>query len=183
MDQSLFAFFDSEDLLPTSVCPLIIIGEITSDEQKNKEKEEQKKKQEEQRKDKEKDKEQADLSLSPLEKNPIKNIMVYLWIGSKTTYFNQAKQILSEHFQGNDSHNHADVSSLILSTVENHSLKDSEKTNLNEQINNHHFELDITQLLILLIRNNSKLSIKEVSSVYFEFEGEESNSFWNYFYQ
>lgn len=178
-------FFDSEDLLPTSVCPLIIIGEITSDEQKNKEKEEQKKKQEEQRKDKEKekDKEQTNLPLSPLEKNPIKNIMVYLWIGSKTTYFNQAKQILSEHFQGNDSHNHADVSSLILSTAENQSLKDYEKTNLNEQINNHHFELDITQLLILLIRNNSKLSIKEISSIYFEFEGEESNSFWNYFYQ
>ncbi|POM81978.1 Dual specificity phosphatase catalytic domain protein [Cryptosporidium meleagridis] len=161
-------FFDSEDLLPSSVCPLVIIGEINSDEQKNKEKEEQKKKQEEQRKGGEKD--------------LIKNTMVYLWIGSKTKYFNQAKTILSERFQGRDSHCHVDVSSLLLNTAENQSLKDCEKTNLSEEINNH-FELDITQLLILLIRNNSKLSTKEISSVYFEFEGEESNSFWNYFYQ
>ncbi|KAH8584754.1 dual specificity phosphatase [Cryptosporidium sp. chipmunk genotype I] len=179
-------FFDSEDLLPASVCPLIIIGEIASEGEKNK-KEEKKEKKEERKKDQERieennAEEQGNISLSPLDMDSMKAVVVYLWIGSKTTYFNQAKKILSEYFQGNGNHNHVDVSSLLFIREESKGSQNSEITDFNEQINNR-FELDITQLLILLIRNNSKLSLKDIKSVYFEFEGEESNSFWNYFYQ
>lgn len=158
-------FFDSEDLLPGSVCPLIIIEKIASETGKDKD-------------------ERVGEQLASLPTSPDKdsrNIVIYLWIGSKTIYFNQAKEILSQNFGTTENHNnYLDVKSLLIGkTCQNSHHFDNDDHSA--QIN--HFELDITQLLILLIRNNSKLSLKDIKSIYFEFEGEESNSFWNYFYQ
>lgn len=162
-------FFDSEDLLPGSVCPLVIFGETVAEEDRDREKEQQ-------------------AHLSTVLDKELKSVVIYLWIGSKTDYFSQAKKILSDHFRLDESHNsHVDVRPLLLKYDESPGLQDfpekGAKTGGREDptpINQ--FKLDIGQLLILLIRNNSKLSLKDIGSVYFEFEGQESNSFWNYFY-
>ncbi|KAJ1614589.1 dual specificity phosphatase [Cryptosporidium canis] len=154
-------FFDSEDLLPGSVCPLVIIDEALSEQQGE---------------------EAAGPPGPPAPPDVgLRSVVIYLWIGSKTIYFSQAKKILSEHPCPEESHHsHVDIGPLILQRdlASSKSLDHNSKPReLAGQL-----EPDISQLVILLIRNNSRLSLKDVHSVYFEFEGEESNTFWNYFY-
>ncbi|KAK6589102.1 hypothetical protein RS030_233537 [Cryptosporidium xiaoi] len=131
-------YFDLDDLLPESVCPLVIASEGYNGKLP-----------------------------SPGVVSGVENeFTIYFWLGSNTNFFNQAKEIICNHETSDN-----DIRDLVLSYSDR-----------SVQFSKNH-EFGILDLVLLFINNMSFITLKNIKGIYFEFENQESDKFWDLFYQ
>ncbi|KAH8738612.1 hypothetical protein FG386_000607 [Cryptosporidium ryanae] len=131
-------YFDSDDLLPESVCPLVINTKRYV----------------------------GNSNLVGISTETENEFTIYLWLGSNTCFFRQAKEIIGDS-----------------NTLINKNIKDLILTysNKNEYTGKNQ-EFGILDLILLFIDNLSFITLNNIKGVYFEFENQESSEFWDLFY-